>query len=157
MYRIHLHCGNTLQWLNWQNLKTTLLVFFAWLRYISFYCGIVMMSNCLWFVCWFRFYAIWLQSPDGFTVASVAADETLRLWKIFETSEDAKPVFKTVNTGMFNSFSHIRWGMLNCTPHRLYVVNRRILKGYRKYVCSDRTFENKFTIDEYSLLVLFIR
>ncbi|BAF24562.2 Os09g0242300 [Oryza sativa Japonica Group] len=35
------------------------------------------------------------QSPDGFTVASVAADETLRLWKIFETSEDAKPVFKT--------------------------------------------------------------
>uniref|UniRef100_A0A0E0LYP0 CDC20/Fizzy WD40 domain-containing protein n=1 Tax=Oryza punctata TaxID=4537 RepID=A0A0E0LYP0_ORYPU len=37
------------------------------------------------------------QSPDGFTVASVAADETLRLWQIFGTSEDVKPVVKTDN------------------------------------------------------------
>jgi cell division cycle protein 20 (cofactor of APC complex) len=49
-----------------------------------------------------------LQSPDGNTVASVAADETLRLWNVFGTPEALKPAAKTVHTGMFNSFSHIR-------------------------------------------------
>ncbi|KAF7000709.1 hypothetical protein CFC21_065734 [Triticum aestivum] len=47
------------------------------------------------------------QSPDGPTVASVAADETLRFWNVFGTSEAPKPAAKTVHTGMF-SFSHIR-------------------------------------------------
>ena len=47
------------------------------------------------------------QSPDGSTVASVAADETLRFWNVFGTSEAPKPAAKTVHTGMF-SFSHIR-------------------------------------------------
>lgn len=48
------------------------------------------------------------QSPDGSTVASAAADETLRFWNVFGTSEAPKPAIKTVNSGMFNSFSHIR-------------------------------------------------
>ncbi|XP_048530023.1 cell division cycle 20.2, cofactor of APC complex-like [Triticum urartu] len=47
------------------------------------------------------------QNPDGSTVASVAADETLRFWNVFGTSEAPKPAAKTVHTGMF-SFSHIR-------------------------------------------------
>ncbi|CAM0951073.1 unnamed protein product [Alopecurus aequalis] len=48
------------------------------------------------------------QSPDGSTVASVAADETLRFWNVFGPSEAPKPAAKTVHTGMLNSFSHIR-------------------------------------------------
>ncbi|KAL6600562.1 hypothetical protein ACP70R_045362 [Stipagrostis hirtigluma subsp. patula] len=48
------------------------------------------------------------QSPDGCTVASLSADETLRFWNIFGTPEASNPASKTVYTGMFNSFSHIR-------------------------------------------------
>ncbi|XP_051216127.1 cell division cycle 20.2, cofactor of APC complex [Lolium perenne] len=48
------------------------------------------------------------QSPDGCTVASAAADETLRFWKVFGTPEVAKPAPKASHTGMFNSFNHIR-------------------------------------------------
>ncbi|KAJ4952410.1 hypothetical protein NE237_029242 [Protea cynaroides] len=35
------------------------------------------------------------QSPDGCTVASAAADETLRLWKVFGSPKAAKPASKT--------------------------------------------------------------
>ncbi|CAM0944865.1 unnamed protein product [Alopecurus aequalis] len=48
------------------------------------------------------------QSPDGCTVASAAADETLRFWNVFGTPEVAKPAPKASHTGMFNSFNHIR-------------------------------------------------
>jgi cell division cycle 20, cofactor of APC complex len=49
-----------------------------------------------------------LQSPDGCTVASAAADETLRFWNVFGDPEVAKPAAKASHTGMFNSFNHIR-------------------------------------------------
>jgi len=49
-----------------------------------------------------------LQSPDGCTVASAAADETLRFWNVFGTPEAPKPAAKASHTGMFNSFNHIR-------------------------------------------------
>ncbi|CAL4970096.1 unnamed protein product [Urochloa decumbens] len=48
------------------------------------------------------------QSPDGCTVASAAADETLRFWNVFGTPEAPKPAAKASHTGMFNSFNHIR-------------------------------------------------
>ncbi|CAL5030236.1 unnamed protein product [Urochloa decumbens] len=49
------------------------------------------------------------QSPDGCTVASAAADETLRFWNVFGTPEAApKAAAKASHTGIFNSFNHIR-------------------------------------------------
>ncbi|CAO2047845.1 unnamed protein product [Urochloa humidicola] len=48
------------------------------------------------------------QSPDGCTVASAAADETLRFWNVFGAPEAPKPAAKASHTGMFNSFNHIR-------------------------------------------------
>ncbi|KAM3243080.1 hypothetical protein ACQJBY_055199 [Aegilops geniculata] len=49
------------------------------------------------------------QSPDGCTVASAAADETLRFWNVFGTPEVAKPAPKASHSGMFSSsFAHIR-------------------------------------------------
>lgn len=47
------------------------------------------------------------QSPDGFTVASGAADETLRLWKVFGSPEIVKPAAKTT-TEPFANFACIR-------------------------------------------------
>lgn len=34
------------------------------------------------------------QSPDGYTVATAAADETLRLWNVFGSPKETKPVLK---------------------------------------------------------------
>lgn len=34
------------------------------------------------------------QSPDGYTVATAAADETLRLWNVFGNPTETKPVLK---------------------------------------------------------------
>jgi hypothetical protein len=62
------------------------------------------------FLTWQSSHAVeLLQSPDGCTVASAAADETLRFWNVFGTPEVAKPAPKASHTGMFNSFNHIRW------------------------------------------------
>uniref|UniRef100_A0A0A9FAI3 Cell division cycle protein 20 n=1 Tax=Arundo donax TaxID=35708 RepID=A0A0A9FAI3_ARUDO len=49
------------------------------------------------------------QSPDGCTVVSAAADETLRFWNVFGTPEAVpKAAAKSSHTGIFNSFNHIR-------------------------------------------------
>ncbi|PHT32790.1 Cell division cycle 20.6, cofactor of APC complex [Capsicum baccatum] len=34
------------------------------------------------------------QSPDGYTVATAVADETLKLWNVFGNPEENKPVLK---------------------------------------------------------------
>ncbi|XP_038875176.1 cell division cycle 20.2, cofactor of APC complex-like [Benincasa hispida] len=48
------------------------------------------------------------QSPDGCTVASAAADETLRLWHVFGAPEVAKPAPKSYNTEPFAHINRIR-------------------------------------------------
>ena len=60
-------------------------------------------EHCLYSSCMVK-----LQSPDGCTVASAAADETLRFWNVFGAPETPKPAAKASHTGMFNSFNHIR-------------------------------------------------
>lgn len=51
---------------------------------------------------------MFLQSPDGCTVASAAADETLRFWNVFGTPEVAKPAPKTFVTEPFAHLNRIR-------------------------------------------------
>ena len=54
-------------------------------------------------------YFLPLQSPDGYTVVSAAADETLRFWKIFggpDTSKNAK--IKDARAAFSNFHTHIR-------------------------------------------------
>ena len=48
-----------------------------------------------------------LQSPDGLTVASAAADETLCFWNVFGAPEAPKTATKGSHTGMFNNSNHI--------------------------------------------------
>lgn len=47
------------------------------------------------------------QSPDGYTVASGAPDETLRLWKVFGSPEMGKPAAK-MTTEPFTNVARIR-------------------------------------------------
>ncbi|KAM7270841.1 hypothetical protein ACFE04_030055 [Oxalis oulophora] len=48
------------------------------------------------------------QSPDGCTVATAAADETLRFWNVFGTPEVAKPTQKTAASEPFSHLARIR-------------------------------------------------
>ncbi|KAG6605663.1 Cell division cycle 20.1, cofactor of APC complex, partial [Cucurbita argyrosperma subsp. sororia] len=48
------------------------------------------------------------QSPDGCTVASAAADETLRFWNVFGAPEVAKPAAKSYNAEPFAHINRIR-------------------------------------------------
>ncbi|XP_050229312.1 cell division cycle 20.2, cofactor of APC complex-like, partial [Mercurialis annua] len=48
------------------------------------------------------------QSPDGYTVASAAGDETLRFWNVFGTPEAAKPATKKTISEPFAHISRIR-------------------------------------------------
>lgn len=47
------------------------------------------------------------QSPDGYTVASAAGDETLRFWNVFGNPKAAKPAPKA-NAEPFANVSHFR-------------------------------------------------
>lgn len=49
------------------------------------------------------FFCLPFQSPDGCTVASAAADETLRFWNVFGTPEVAKPAPKAAQ----EPFAHL--------------------------------------------------
>ncbi|XBJ04229.1 hypothetical protein VPH35_023204 [Triticum aestivum] len=49
-----------------------------------------------------------LQSPDGCTVASAAADETLRFWNVFSEAPKSAVKEKTSQSRMFNSYNHLR-------------------------------------------------
>ncbi|VAH36197.1 unnamed protein product [Triticum turgidum subsp. durum] len=48
------------------------------------------------------------QSPDGCTVASAAADETLRFWNVFSEAPKSAVKEKTSQSRMFNSYNHLR-------------------------------------------------
>jgi len=50
-----------------------------------------------------------LQGPDGYTVASAAADETLRFWQVFGAPDASKKTKTKDAKGAFNMFhTHIR-------------------------------------------------
>ena len=54
------------------------------------------------------------QSPDGSTVVSAAADETLRFWKCFGDA----PVAQKVRPGPHGLFSRHRYGLMVHHPRR---------------------------------------
>ena len=50
-----------------------------------------------------------LQSPDGYTVASAAADETVKFWQVFGAPDTSKKAKTKDERGAFNKFhTHIR-------------------------------------------------
>jgi len=49
------------------------------------------------------------QSPDGYTVASAAADETLRFWQVFGAPDTSKKAKTKDERGAFSKFhTHMR-------------------------------------------------
>jgi cell division cycle protein 20 (cofactor of APC complex) len=52
--------------------------------------------------------AIFLQSPDGCTVATAAGDETLRFWNVFGVPEIAANAAPKANPEPFSHLNRIR-------------------------------------------------
>ena len=61
------------------------------------------------------------QSPDGSTVASAAADQTLRFWEVFGTPPAAPP---KRNKMPFADFNRIRWSWIDCSIIRFFHCHR---------------------------------
>lgn len=54
-------------------------------------------------------YVLPLQSPDGYTVASASADETLRFWQVFGAPDTSKKAKTKDARGAFSKFhTHMR-------------------------------------------------
>lgn len=54
-------------------------------------------------------FVLYFQSPDGYTVASAAGDETLRFWQVFGAPDVLKRTKSKEAAGPFNKYlTHIR-------------------------------------------------
>jgi cell division cycle protein 20 (cofactor of APC complex) len=89
---------------------TSRVLFMAQVIFAPYACSYVdtllLWEDVLWLAC--VCLVVTLQSPDGCTVASAAAEDALRIWNVFGDPDAPKDAVKTSCTGIFSSYSHIR-------------------------------------------------